>query len=167
MWSADGNVDYLGPKHAPLFAVAVAALLFLWLPYTLLLFLGQWLHRCNCRLIVLLLVKMKPFLDAHYGSLKGKHYYWFGALLIGRATILLISALIPTNHANIVNFCISVSAIVLMYLGLIVYSNIIVALFDMSFFMKLGLLGVTNLFIIRSKGDQEVAVYTLIGMAFA
>ena len=167
VWSADGNVDYLGPKHAPLFAVAVAALLFLWLPYTLLLFLGQWLHRCNCRLIVRLLVKMKPFLDAHYGSLKGKHYYWFGALLIVRAIILLISALIPTNHANIVNFCISVSAIVLMYLGLIVHSNIIVALFDMSFFMNLGLLGVTNLFIIRSKGDQEVAVYTLIGMAFA
>ena len=41
VWSADGNLEYLGPKHAPLFAVAAATLLFLWLPYTLLLFLDS------------------------------------------------------------------------------------------------------------------------------
>ena len=35
VWTADGNVDYLNPQHAPLFATAVAVLLFLWLPYTL------------------------------------------------------------------------------------------------------------------------------------
>ena len=43
VWSADGNIDYLGPKHVPLFVVALATLLFLWLPYTLLFLLGQWL----------------------------------------------------------------------------------------------------------------------------
>ena len=59
VWSADGNLDYLGPEHAPLFAVAAATLLFLWLPYTLLLFLGQWLHRCNCRLITRMMLKIK------------------------------------------------------------------------------------------------------------
>ena len=48
---ADGNVDYLGTQHAPLFTTAVAVLLFLWLLYTLPLFLGQWLYRCNCQLI--------------------------------------------------------------------------------------------------------------------
>ena len=47
VWTADGNVDYLGPKYAPLFAVAVAALLILWLQYTMILFLGQWLNRCH------------------------------------------------------------------------------------------------------------------------
>ena len=67
MWNSDGNVDYLGPKYAPLFATAMAVLLFLWLPYTLLLFLGQWLPRCNCRLVIRTLMKIKPFLDAHYG----------------------------------------------------------------------------------------------------
>ena len=167
VWSADGNVDYLGSKHAPLFAVAVAALLFLYLPYTLLLFLGQWLHRFNCRLTDHILMKTKPFLDAHYGPLKGKHHYWFGALLLVRATILLISALTPTNHANVVNFCISVSAIVLMYFGPIVHSNIIVAMFDISFFMNLALLCVTKLFTTTSGGDQGAAAYTLVGVAFA
>ena len=166
VWSADGNVDYLGPKHAPLFAVAVAALLFLWLPYTILLFLGQWLHRCNCRLTNYILLKLKPFLDAHYGPLKGKHHYWFGTLLFGRAAILLMSALIPANHSIIVNFCVSVSATILMFLGMIVYQNIIVAMFDVSFIMNLALLSVTNMFTTMVKGDQTVAAYTLIGIAF-
>ena len=113
MWSADGNMDYLGQKHAPLFAAAVVALFFLWLPYTLLVFLGPWLHKCNCQLIDHILMKLQPFLDAHYGSLKGKHQYWFGTLLLVRAVILLVSALIPANHSVIVNFCVVVSATVL------------------------------------------------------
>ena len=100
VWSADGNLDYLGPQHPPLFAVAAATLLFLWLPYTPLLFLGQWLHRCNCRLITCTMMKIKPFLDAHYGPLNGHHRYWFGALRLVRAVNLLISAVIPANRAN-------------------------------------------------------------------
>ena len=79
-WSADGNVDYLSPRHMLLFVVAVVSLLFLWLPYTRILFLGQWLHICNCRLIVRFLFKIKPFLNTHYAPLKDKHRYWFGAL---------------------------------------------------------------------------------------
>ena len=51
VWSADGNLDYLGPKHIPLFCAAVASLVFLWFPYTLLLLLGQWLHRLNYHII--------------------------------------------------------------------------------------------------------------------
>ena len=131
VWSADGNLDFLGPEHAPLFAVAAATLLFLWLPYTLLLFLGQWLHRCNCRLITRIMMKLKPFLDAHYGSLRGNHRYWFGALLLVRAVILLISALIPENRSNITVYSIVVCALVLMtgfaigvYKSFTVYSNI-------------------------------------------
>ena len=64
VWSADGNVDYLSSKHMVLFVVAVVflltlgahaqrgLLLFLWLPYTIVLFLSQWLHMCNCQLII-------------------------------------------------------------------------------------------------------------------
>ena len=166
VWSADGNLDYLDPKHAPLFAIAAIALIFLWLPYTLLLFLGQWLHKCNWRLIDSILMKMKPFLDAHYGPLKGKHHYWFGALLLVRAAILLISALTPTNHADIVYLCSSIFSILLIYFGLMVYNNMLVAMFDVSFFMNLALLCVANLFTTRSGGGQSCAAYTLIGMAF-
>ena len=113
VWTADGNVDYLGSQHAPLFAMAAGILLFLWLPYTLALILGQWLRMCNCQLISHLLMKIKPFVDAHYGPLKSKHHYWFGALLLVRAVILLTQALVAADHASTVTvvFCILVSAI--------------------------------------------------------
>ena len=162
VWSADGNVDYLGPKHAPLFAAAVAALLLLWLPYTLILFLGQWLHRCNSRRISHM--KIKPFCDAHYGLLKGKHRYWFGALLLVRAIILLISALVPANRTHLIVICILVCAVTLAYFGQFVYHNLIVSAFDTAFFMNLALLaGITS----TAVGEPAVAAYVLIGIAFA
>ena len=101
VWSADGNLDYLDVMHSPLFVAAIGTLLFLWLPYTLLLFLGQWLHRCNSNLIVCMLAMIKPFLDAHYGPLRDNHRYWFRALLLVRSTILLLSALIPADRSSV------------------------------------------------------------------
>ena len=166
VWTADGNVDYLGPKHAPLFATAVAVLLFLWLPYTLLLFLGQWLHRCNCRLIVCMLRRIKPFLDAHYGPLKSKHCYWFGALLVMRAAILLISALVPANRSSIVVLCVLVSAVALAYFGQLVNRNLVVAMFNIASFMNLVLVTGAYSFITTAGGDLAVSAYTLVGVAF-
>ena len=47
VWSFDGSMEYLGAEHLPLFAVAVAVLVFLCAPYTLILLLGQWLNKCD------------------------------------------------------------------------------------------------------------------------
>ena len=168
VWSADGNVNYLGPEHAPLFVVAVATLLFLWLPYTFVLFVGQWLHRCNCRLITRMMMKIKPFLDAHYGPLKGNHRYWLGALLLVRAVILLISALIPANRANITVFSIVVCAIVLMTGSAIgVYKSFAVATFNAVWFVNLGLLSASHMFTTLEKGNISIASNCLFGLAFA
>ena len=41
VWIYDGNIEYLERKHVPLFAVALALLVFLFVPYTLLLMFGQ------------------------------------------------------------------------------------------------------------------------------
>ena len=164
VWSADGNLDYLGPEHAPLFAVAAATLIFLWLPYTLLLFLGQWLHRFNCHLITRMLMKMKPFLDAYYAPFKDKHRYWFGALLLVRAAILLASALVPVNHSRIMVFSIALSAMLLPLWGQNVYRNSATRMFDMSYFVNLGLLAVTKLF--SNEADISEASYIFFGIAF-
>ena len=159
-------MDYLGSKHAPLFVIAVATLLFLWLPYTLLLLLDQWLYRCNCRLITRFLINIKPFLDAHYGPLKGRHHYWFGALHLVRAAILLILALVPSDHSSIVAISVSACAVLLKKFGSIVYRNSAVSLFNMAFYLNLVLFATTILYIKTSGGDPAVAACTLIGMAF-
>ena len=166
VWSADGNLDYLGAMHSPLFVAAVGTLLFLWLRYTLLLFLGQWLHRCNSKLIVRMLAMIKPFLDAHYGPLKGNHRYWFGALLLVRATILLLSALVPADRSSVVVLSISVSAIIVICFELLVYRNLAVAIFNASFSVNLALFCISNFFTTITGSDFRSASNTLIGLAF-
>ena len=165
VWSADGNVEYLSPKHMVLFVVAVVVMLFLWLPYTLVLFLAQWLHMCNCQLMVRFLFKIKPFLDAHYAPLRDKHRYWFGTLHLVRAAILLVSSLIPADHSNIVTINSLASSVVLMYFGSIVYNKTVVAMFNMGFFLNLTLMTGAIFYSHSVGGDSRVYVYPLIGLA--
>ena len=167
VWSADGNLDYLGREHAPLFVVAAATLLFLWLPYTLLLFLGQWLHRCNCRLITRMMMKIKPFLDAHYGPLKGNHRYWFGALLLVKAVILLISALIPQDRTIITVYSITLCTLVLTGFSICVYRSLAVATFNAVWFVNLGVLSVSHMFTTFEGGNFSLALNCFFGLAFA
>ena len=162
VWSVDGNVDYLGPKHAPLFAVALAALLFLWLPYTLVLLLGKYLHKINNRLITRYLLKLKPFLDANYAPFQDHHQYWFGSILIVKAVILLSSATIPANGAHIVVFSFVLLSFALTFWGHMVFKNTKTTLFHTSLFLHLGALNVTKLFIFDSI--MTTASYTLMGI---
>ena len=164
VWSVDGNIVYLGPEHAPLFAVAVAVLVFLWLPYTLLLLLGQWLHGLNCHLITRLLFKLKPFLDAHYAPFKDRHRYWFGLLLLARVAILLISTFIHENTAGIIELVTALLCMVLTFWGQNVYRNSVVGNNATAFFLNLAIINVLALF---SSSIISVASFTLIAIALA
>ena len=167
VWSADGNLDYLGPEHAPLFLVAAAILLFLCLPYTLLFFLGPQLHRCKYRLITNMMMKIKPFLDAHYFPLNSDHCYWFGALLLVRVIILLISALNPQNHNIITVFAITGCALVLIGFAVwFVYRSLAVATFNTVWYVNLGLLSVLHICTYFEGGNFPIALNTLLGLAF-
>ena len=175
VWSADGNIDYLGAKHAALFVAAVATLLFLWFPYTVLLFTGQWLYKCKLSLINRMLIKLKPFLDAHYGPLKDSHRYWFGALLLVRVVILLISALVIKNNFSVFIFSISIATFVLI-IALMAFSHIgidlrayrskAVSFFEYSIFVNLVVLCLAKYHSSTSGGSDIAASYTLIGIVF-
>ena len=166
VWSADGHLDYFGVKHAPLFIAAVASLLILWLPYTLVLFLGQWLYRCKSQLITRMLIKIKPFLDAHYGPMKSNHRYWYGALLLLRVTIFLLSVLIPANHTSIVVFCITVCSFLLTYFTLIVYQSLVIAMFAAILYANLGILTASHLFTVLEDYNSFLSSNLLVGLAF-
>ena len=175
VWSADGNIDYLGAKHAPLFVAAVATLLFLWLPYTVLLFTGQWLYKCKLSLMNCMLIKLKPFLDAHYGPLKDSHRYWFGALLLVRAVILLISALVTKNNFSVFMFSISIATFVLI-IALMTFSHLsvdlraycskAVSVFEFAIFVNLVVLCLAKYHSSASGGSDIAASYTLTGVVF-
>ena len=164
VWTVDGNIDYLGPKHAPLFAVAVIVLLFLWLPYTLILLFGKHLHKINCRLLARYLLKLKPFLDANYAPFNDCHQYWFGVILVVKAAILLSSATIPANGAHIVVFSVVIASWLLTFWGNVVFTNTKTMLFHTFFFVNLGILNVTKMFIYENMVEMTIASYILIGL---
>ena len=168
VWLVDGNLDYLGAKHAPLFVASVGTLLFLWFPYTVVLFFGQWLYRCNLKVVNSMLIKIKPFLDAHYGPMKPNHRYWYGALLLVRVAILLFSVLVPIHHASTVVFGITVAvcSFILTCFALIAYERLVIAMFDVSFLVNLGILASFNIITALKHHDILILSNVLVGLAF-
>ncbi len=78
VWLYDGNIGYLDGRHIPMFLFGLLAFLFLFLPYSLILFLGQWIQgKLQLRWISQKnYLRLKAFLDAHHAPYKDKHRYW-------------------------------------------------------------------------------------------
>ena len=146
----------------------MAALVFLYLPYTLLFLLGQWLYKCQPRPVIHFMVKMKPFFDAHFGCLKEKHGYWFGALLLVRAFILLLSTLIPVSNMKVITYSVSVTALALISFQTLYppYSIATVSKYETIFFINLAGLGLTTFYTTIAR-SQTVATYVSIAIAFS
>ena len=169
VWSYDGTIEYLSSKHAVLFAAALLVLLFLWLPYTCVLFFGQWFNRCSNRKISMLMFKMKPLFDAHYGPFKDKHRYWFGVLLGARAAILLTSSVVPLSSSSVNSMAVIV-VVGLLFTHLCtvgrVYRKFYVSLIEAAFFLNLTILAATVLYT-DNDSNQLTLSYIMVGAAFA
>ena len=110
------------------------------------------------------MMKIKPFLDAHYGPLNGNHRYWFGALLLVRAVILLISALIPIITVYSINVC---ALVLVTCLAVGVYKSFAVATFNAVWFANLGLLSASHMLTNSEGGNTFIAMNSFFGIAFA
>ena len=102
VWYLDGNLAYCAHPHIYLFVAAFIALIFLWLPYTLLLIVIQWLRRISHLKFLSWINRFIPVFDAHFAPLKHRYHYWFGVFLLVRGTLLVVftltSAVWPTAN---------------------------------------------------------------------
>ena len=98
VWSVDGNIKYGDTKHIFLILAALACLILLWLPYTLLLLLVQCLRKSSNSRISRWITRYKPVFDAYYAPLNDKHHYWFGVLLVVDGVVLLQSSLLANVY---------------------------------------------------------------------
>ena len=93
VWYLDGNLSYCKHPHVYLFVLSMATLTFLYLPFTVLLLLIQCWRRISHLRPLRWITKFTPVYDAYLAPLKDKHHYWFGALLLIRAVLLIIFTL--------------------------------------------------------------------------
>ena len=146
--------------HVLLFIAALFTLIFMWLPYTLLLFLMQWLRKKSHLKQLKWVPRLNPVFDAYFGPLKDKHHYWFGVLLMVRGTLLVIFTSTYTVNPNI-NFLLLLmaAALLLFYTNYHrVYKNKAVQLTETLFSLNLVLVGGS---VILEEGAKYVIVYSL------
>lgn len=181
VWSYDGNIDYLSGKHIPLYVVALLVLVALLVPYTLLLLLTPIplvQSLTNCR-VLSWVNKLKPFLDAHQSQYKDAFRNWTGVLLLMRVLLSLFESINITDNAN-VNLLVIVASMFII-LGFAwgafpffmcrrgeggVYRKWPLSILDCSFFINLGSLAASTLYVRASGGNQSVAIYLSVGVAF-
>ena len=99
VWLLDGNVKYFKGKHIPLVIVAVLIIL-IGLPYTLLLFLWQWIVRAPRWKVFKWTrnTKLNGFITTYHVSHNSKYRYWTGFLLLVRVMLYLTASVtVSTN----------------------------------------------------------------------
>jgi predicted outer membrane repeat protein len=172
VWSIDGTLEYFGYPHILLFVAALFTLLFLWLPYTLLLLLIQWIRRVSHYRLLRWTIRLNPFYDANFAPLNHKHQYWFGLLLLVRGMIFVLFAsnsFIP-NDTNLLILLIFVGLLQFYMLSTSIYKSHAVLVFHSSFFLNLCFLSGFIIFS-HTKGKvkssmQTSATFISTGIAF-
>ena len=169
VWIHDANVSLA--KYIPLVLVALLFLLFLFLPYTLLLLLGQWLQpKCQfCLLSWVRNPKVKAILDTYHAPYKPKHRYWIGLLLLVRCVLFLVFAfnISGDSSINLLVISLTASAITVGYaLSGMVYKSWYLNALELSFILNLVVLAVATYHVNLSGGSQAAVAYTSVGIAF-
>ena len=166
IWSFDGNVPYLGPKHIALFLFALAIVVFLWLPYTAVLLFTPWLRTQTHRKR---LHWLKPILDAYYGPFKDKHHYWVGVLLVVRGVLFILFAAFFAVERSVNLLLIAVtSASLLAYTSITgsLYKKLYVTILENALFLNLAILAAGTLYIRLVGGNQTALISTSVLIAF-
>ena len=166
VWFLDGRYAYCHFPHILLFIAALAALLCIWLPYTLQLFLIQCLRRIPSYRLSRLMSRFDPVYDAYFAPLKDKHHYWFGLLLLVRGILLAIFTFVYPMAPNLSLYLVQIfAALLLCYANFkSVYKRKSVQIVENLFLINLITIAGTPLI-----GEQRkiVGVYTSIAITFA
>ena len=169
VWYLDGNLTYCHSPHIYLFIVAIAMLVFLWLPYTLLLLFIQPLRRMSHLRPLKWINKLAPVFDAHFAPLKDKHQYWFGTMLLIRGILLII--LTATSAANpemnILILLVTISVLAIRSSVNNIYKRINVRIFEGATLLNLIVLSAGTLYNWEHTKSQMILLKLSIGISFA
>ena len=172
VWQYDGNIPYLSSKHIPLFTAAMVFLIILFLPYMILLVLGQWLQaKSHFRILSWIKSpKIKFFLDTYHAPYTDKYRYWTGLMLLFRFVLFLISAVNALGDPSVNLLAIISSTVVILtlptILGSRIYKTWSLGLLETSFVVNLAVLAAATSYIQRSGGTQNAATLTSVSVAF-
>ena len=169
VWLKDGNVPYLQSWHLLLTVVTSLVLVFLFLPYTLLLLLGYKLYRFSGRKRMRWLNRFKPLLDSYYAPYKKHTRYWTGFLLLVRCALYIVFSFEDANR-NLLTIAITFVIIVLAFALLPgrIYTSSYTNIIESLVYSNLSILSIVILALgPDTKSRLSTAlVYSLVGTVF-
>ena len=166
VWAIDGNIKYLKGKHIYLFALSLAVLVFIMLPFAFALLFVTCLQALSTYRLFHWVNRSKPLIDAYLGPYKDKHRYWTGFLLFARGVILIIFSQVEPRVTLLVIVVSMQLLSIFTWVDGGVYKKWPLNALEFSFFANLGILSVCTLYVQYSDGFQEGAIYTSITVAF-
>ena len=172
VWYLDGNLRYCQHPHIYLFLAAIATLVFLWLPYTLLLLFIQPLMRVSHLRPLKWINKLAPVYDAYFSPFKDKYRYWFGAMLLVRG-ILLVQLTVnsvdkPDKPELNVIVLLLFTVFLLSFISVeTVYKRINVRVLESSTLLNLIILSAGTLYNWESTESRSKLLMVSIGITFA
>ena len=158
VWLKDGNVPYLQSRHLLLTVVTSLVLVFLFLPYTLLLLLGYKLYRFSGRKHMRWLNRLKPLLDSYYAPYNKHTRCWTGFLLLVRCALYIVFTLGDASR-NLFAIIITFFIIVIAF-GLVpgrIYTNYYINILESLVFSNLIML--SSIAYVTSHIHLKVLVY--------
>jgi len=176
VWLYDGNIQYIQGKHAALFLVALLTFLVLFLPYTFLLTVGQWLQAKSNRRFFYWInnPRIKHFLDAYQAPYRDQHRYWTGLMLCLRCILFTVLVLLSLVSADPRHNLLAIQVVVIGLLTLIhftgvIYQNLYLDVLEASFILNLGILAAAtySVGLTEIPESQAVVSYISVGIAFA
>ena len=169
VWYLDGNLRYCQHPHIYLFITATATLVFLWLPYTLLLLFIQPLRRVSHLRPLKWINKLAPVYDAYFSPLKDKHRYWFGTLLLVRGILLVLLTVTSVAHLelNVLILLLFITSLLFFISIKNVYKRMTVRLLESATLLNLIVLSAGTLYLWESAMWRMIFLEASIGITFA
>ena len=165
VWPFNGNMAYGSVEHAVLALFAILVLVFLFIPYTLLLFFAHWLQALSHWCILSWLNNIKPFIDTYHAPYKKQTRYWTGLLLFMRLFLLAFDAL----NSKLIPVVITSITIILASSAWIhkgVYENGFNNILEAFFIANLCMFAVATFYNQTNESNWGGTPYLFIGLTF-
>ena len=166
VWLPDGNVKYFQGKHIPLVLVAVLIII-IGLPYTILLFLWQWIVRAPSWKIFKWTrnTKLNVFIATYHVPHNSKYRYWTGLLLLVRVIFYVTTSITESSdpETSALSSALLIGGLILFkgVSGRRVYCKSLVDVVDTVLNYNLLVLAMTTLYDFKhNTTKQTVVAYT-------
>ena len=170
VWLYDGSVPYFQrADHILLGIFTLLLLVFLFLPYTLLLLCGHWFQAYSNWKIFSWANKLKPFMDAYHAPYKRETRYWPGLVLLVRCAMFAAFTLTSLDNSHfelllITSLTVGLSALAWAHHG--VYESFRSDLLEASFILNLCILAAATYHVQQTGGSQAALAYTSVSITF-